>query len=210
MDYKFPKITFNHSVHGISSSVVNEFEGDKLVVNMVYVFYVKRKGILKRWDAIKSNFPNLGDMITTVERYRCLKRDKTKLLDDNHFMGYIDSSDPKFEQFQSSRPSPFLQNKKTGKNVVNESLMVTIRKPLLFLTNIRDEMERVMKVRDFIYAENTRLAAVDRINKLMGNQVMPEFQPDDLERLEYLVRNNGSMNVDDGLRFDTKESQLWA
>lgn len=198
MQYSFASPTYKTRTHGIDSSVVNSTEPDgRVVVNLVYTFFVKRKGILKRWNAIYENFPNLGDMKTDVEFYRCIKRNKDRQLDPTNIRGYVEKGDTNWKTNGGAYIAhPFLKHKKTAINIVHETIKVTITKPLIFVSSIRDELERVMKVRDFITAENTRLAAVDKINKIMNKPTMPEYQEADLERLQRLEMNKGYSNGD--------------
>lgn len=199
MQFNFPSLVYKNTVQGIESSVVNEHSGGNYVVNLKYTFYIKRQGILKRWDAIYSNFPNLGDMKTEVKFYRYIKRDRTKIIDPTNYKGYIAEGEPGF-RLSPLVASPFKKNKRSGKNVVNEYIHVTITKPLIFVTDIREEMTRVMKLRSFIYAENTRLASVDRINGIMGQPVLPEYNPEDLDELLNREKRVHGQMVGDGLR----------
>lgn len=180
--YKVPKIELSKKVYGIHFTIsdggLNMDEGGN---NLVYSFFIKRKGIIKRWSAIKDNLPNLGDINISHEFIRNIRKDTSKIYDSSSLSGIISSDDITFKDKLSKMPGhPYLKHKKTYLNLVDEYVYVVVKKPMLFSTDFRSEFIRILKLRDFIYAENTRLSAVDKISALMGGPVIPEYEEDKL------------------------------
>lgn len=199
MNNYVPAIKFEQKIYGINMRMESSHFLDRQETNLVFKFYLKRDGILKRWDQIRSLLHEVDHSKMRVGRERTFsyfKKKEVTALKARSKYSCTRNFSPTFEGSDSlygdSCGDKDLQKRETsnGNFKVNETLEVIVEVPLSHLINFTDEYIKVSKLRNQILAINAKIKAEDRLNSIQGKSVTPEYEP---KRLEHM-RKTGNHN----------------
>lgn len=201
------KIDLSQDMYGIHMELVTRLEkGNEPRNYLEFKFNVKRKGILKRWELIESQLPDMGIIQVENNPVRFVDRIPIKKLIERKEHG-------RYKFICEARPSEAknsgyiregklrLRNSQTGEFSIGEMLRLTVSIPFMFSMNIAEELDRVMELRKMIFALNSVIVANERVKAIKGETLLQEFEPQVLSNLVNKGNYWGNDEVTEGTPF---------